>query len=243
MASRSDPHGAGSAARPVLFRAERCGLPFSVAPSCMPPPTLLPPFSSGNMDAPARHRHSIQEIRMSHAPPPERRLPPALPITLAVIVLGVIGLVILGPRGPQAQAESPKATAGFQTVDDLVLAVDLPAIAKGNRPELTVELLDRNGDVLESQTPKLPGNEAASLRVAFKRPKEKLGNIKVRLTSGKKTSEVTIGDILLTKAHETTLAASSEMFAGSKAAMRCSVAGVKSVTETVPLSAEVTVKL
>src|SRR3954463_925642 len=161
---------------------------------------------------------------------PRRWLLPAGPIAFPVLVTAA-GLTLITQPGSEARAADPKATAGFQTVDDLVLAVELPALAKGKRPDLTLELLDRDGKVVETQTPKLPGNEAASLRVAFKRPKEKLDHLKVRLTSGKKTSEVTIGSILRSKAHETTVSASSELFAGSQAAMRCAVAGVKSVSE------------
>src|SRR4051812_29364306 len=113
---------------------------------------------------------------------------PAVPI-VAAAVAAMLGLMFLAAPGLHASAESPKATAGYQTVDDLVLAVDLPETKEGKRPELSVELLDRDGKVIETQTPTLPGKEATSLRVAFKRPKEKLGNIKVRLTSGGKSSE------------------------------------------------------
>lgn len=166
----------------------------------------------------------------------------AVPIALVVLAV-VLGLTLVTPPGSEARAAEPRATAGFQTTEELILAVDLPALDKGTRPTLTLELLDRNDKVIATQTPKLPGNEAASLRVAFERPKEKLDHLKVRLTSGKKASLVTIGDVLLTKAHETTVSASNEVYAGSQAAMRCGVSGVKSVSETIPLSADVTVKL
>src|SRR5262245_13139604 len=174
--------------------------------------------------------------------PRRRWLVPVVPLACAAI-LTILGLYTLSPPGNDARAAEPKATAGYQTTEELVLAVELPALDKGTRPALTLELLDRDDKVIEKQTPKLPGNEAASLRVAFARPKEKLDHLKVRLTSGKKSSVVVIGDVLLSKAHETTVSASSEVFAGSQAAMRCSVAGVKSVSETVPLAADVTVKL
>src|SRR5262245_19360804 len=120
-----------------------------------------------------------------------RWLWPAVPI-LAAVFVGAGLLTFIVPPGQQAQAAEPKATAGFQTVDDLVLAVDLPPIDKGKRPDLTLELLGKGDKILETQMPKLPGNEAAALRVAFKRPKDKLGDLKVRLTSGKKSSVVAI---------------------------------------------------
>ncbi len=47
----------------------------------------------------------------------------------------------------------------------------------------------------------------------------------------------------LAKAHETTLTSDREFFAGAPAVLRCEVHGVKSLTETVPLAASVTVQL
>ncbi len=50
--------------------------------------------------------------------------------------------------------------------------------------------------------------------------------------------------MLLVKAHETTLTAGKEFFAGSDAALRCEVHGVKSIAKTVPLpGAAVTIRL
>jgi hypothetical protein len=169
-----------------------------------------------------------------------RRLLAAVPITVAVAGAAVLGLMFLNSP---AAADPPTATAGFQTTEQLVLAIDLPALDARTRPALTVELLDPDGKVVASQTPELPGCEAASLRVVFKRPKLRADRLTVRLTSGRKSIEVSLGKILLSKAHETTLSTSTDFFAGSQAGMRCSVRGVKSLLETVPLHSEVTVKL
>ncbi len=173
-----------------------------------------------------------------------RRTRAAVPIAVAVAGAALVGLAFLGPPGPRAQAaDPPTATAGFQTTEQVVLAIDLPALQKGKRPELTVELLGPDGKVIDTQTPELPGREAASLRVAFKRPKVRADRLTARLTSGGRSVEVSLGKILLSKAHETTLSTSTDFFAGSQAAMRCSVRGVKSLFETVPLQADVSVKL
>ena len=54
----------------------------------------------------------------------------------------------------------------------------------------------------------------------------------------------TVSRILVVKAHETSLASSQEFFAGSRAALRCEVHGVKSLAENIPLAgAEVNIHL
>src|SRR5262249_4958238 len=78
----------------------------------------------------------------------------------------------------------------------------------------------------------------------FRRPKAAPEKITVRVKAGKQQSQVVLGKVLLQKAHETTLTASTDLFAGSRAALRCSVRGVRSLTKTVPLAgADVTVRL
>src|SRR5262245_15826975 len=131
--------------------------------------TVRPPVSSDSMKRSALRTYPLEGPVSS---PRRRWLVPVLPLACAAI-LTALGLWSLSPPG-DVQAAEPKATAGFQTTEELVLAVELPALDKGSRPELTLELLDRNNEVIEKKTPKLPGNEAASLRVAFARPNEKL---------------------------------------------------------------------
>jgi hypothetical protein len=167
----------------------------------------------------------------------------AVPIAVAAVAATLLGLMLLVPPGPAVGADAPKATAGYQTTEQLVLAVDLPALKDGKRPALTVELLGPDGKVVDKQSPALPGPEAASLRVAFKRPGLRADQLTAQITSAGKSVRVALNKILLSRAHETTLSTSTEFFAGSDAALRCAVRGVKTLTETVPLAADITVQM
>src|SRR5262249_30594830 len=82
-------------------------------------------------------------------------------------------------------------------------------------------------------------------RFEFTPPKVAADKITVRCRFGKgEPLAVPLHKILLVKAHETALSAGQEFFAGSQAALRCNVHGVKSVSETVPLpGAAVSVRL
>jgi hypothetical protein len=166
-----------------------------------------------------------------------------VPISLAAAATALVGLMLLDPSGQQARAGAPKATAGYQTTEQLVLAIDLPAHKEGKRPALSVELLGPDGKVIDKQSPTLPGHEATSLRVVFKRPRVQADQITARLSSADKSVQVPLRKILLQRAHETTLSTSTEFFAGSEAAIRCAVRGVKSLLETVALPASVTVRM
>jgi hypothetical protein len=171
-----------------------------------------------------------------------RRLFAAVPIAAAAGAV-LVALAFLASPRQQALAAAPRATAGFQTAEELVLAVELPALKEGKRAPLTVELLGPGDKVIEKQAPDMPGREESSLRIAFKRPKEQPGRLTLRLSSGGKSVRVPLSEILLTKAHETAISTSTEFFADSEASLRCSVRGVKSLFETVPLSSQVTVQL
>ncbi len=59
-----------------------------------------------------------------------------------------------------------------------------------------------------------------------------------------KTQDVPLGDIVLAKAHETSLVSGQQFFSGSRTVLQCKVHGVKSLTEEVPLEgAEVEIRL
>lgn len=66
-------------------------------------------------------------------------------------------------------------------------------------------------------------------------PTGKADKLIVVCTLDKRTVQVPLSQILLVKAHETAVSSNQEFFAGSTAALRCSVHGVKSVTESIPL--------
>jgi hypothetical protein len=170
-------------------------------------------------------------------------------LALGVAALaGLIGVFLLGPATPPAQGAppTPEVTAGFQTTERLALTVTLPAVEKGNiRGTLVVELLDPDGKILDDARKDVElTDEATSQRFEFPAPKAAADKVTVRCRLDKQEHQVALKKILLVKAHETSLTAGKEFFAGSAAGLRCEVHGVKSLARTVPLpGASVTVHL
>src|SRR5262249_26936503 len=66
-------------------------------------------------------------------------------------------------------------------------------------------------------------------------PKLAADKLKLVCRAAGNTYSVPVRQVLLAKAHETTLAASQEFFAGSSTAIRCAVHGIKSMTQSMPL--------
>ncbi len=181
---------------------------------------------------------------------PSRWYYPWVPLLLIAGAAALVAaLLLVGPGGPRAQAAppEPKATAGFQTTERLTLTVTLPAVSGDvARGVLKVELLDPDGKVLaEKEQDAQPAGEDVSHRFEFPPTKVAADKITVRCRfADQKPVAVPLSGILLAKAHETALSAGQEFFAGSQAALRCDVHGVKSVSETVPLpGASVAVRL
>jgi hypothetical protein len=172
---------------------------------------------------------------------PSRWYYPWVPLLLAAgVAAAVVALLLVGPGGHQAQAAppEPKATAGFQTTERLTLTVTLPAVSgNGAKGNLKVELLDPDGKVLaEKEQDAQPAGDDTSYRFEFLPTKVAADKITVRCCfADQKPVTVPLAGILLAKAHETALSTGQEFFAGSRAALRCDIHGVKSVSETVPL--------
>jgi 5-hydroxyisourate hydrolase-like protein (transthyretin family) len=172
-----------------------------------------------------------------------------LPLALAVAVFaGLVGVFLLGPAiqpvrgGPPA----PEVTAGFQTTERLILTVNLPAHDKGgSHGTLIIELVDPKGEVLDEGRKNVELTEVATSQLfEFAAPKLSADRVTVRCRFNKQEHKVDLKHVLLVKAHETTLMVGKEFFAGSAAALRCEVHGVKSLAQTVPLpGASVTVRL
>jgi hypothetical protein len=163
--------------------------------------------------------------------------------TLLLGGLAFVGLALVVPTGPSASAaDAAKATAGYQTTERLVLEVAVPPAEAGQT--LLVELVGPDKKVIDKASRKVaPGRTETSQRFEFTTPKVVKGKVSVRTSVGGRSTEVALHRILLAKAHETSLTGSATLFAGSRAALRCSVRGVKSLTETVPLASDVVVRM
>lgn len=132
-----------------------------------------------------------------------------------------------------AQAAPPKAVAGIKTDGTVVLSVRLPASKAGS---LKVQLLGPEEKILAEEVVKVKATEEPTThRIEFAAPRVAADKVTVRCRFGKQKADVALGKIMLVKAHETALNAGQEFFAGSTAALRCEVHGVKSLTETIPL--------
>jgi hypothetical protein len=134
----------------------------------------------------------------------------------------------------------------FQTTDQLLIEVGLANPEKEKlRGTLHLELIGPNDKILaefdrdiEQEAPTAGHRFEIS---SLKAPPEKFT---LRCRFGNDTFETPLDQILAVKAHETSLSASREFFAGSMTTLRCDVHAVKSIAETVPLAgAEVEVQL
>jgi hypothetical protein len=172
-----------------------------------------------------------------------------VPLALAIAILaGLAGVFLLGPATQPASGAppTPEVTAGFQTTERLTLTVNLPALDKGReRGTLVIELVDPDGKILDDARKDVDlMEEATSQRFEFAAPKLATEKVTVRCRFNKQERKVELKKILLVKAHETSLSAGKEFFAGSTAGLRCEIHGVKSLARTVPLAgASVTVHL
>ncbi|MFN4260247.1 MAG: MG2 domain-containing protein [Gemmataceae bacterium] len=167
---------------------------------------------------------------------------------IGVIVLAVLGYALLGPRSLEVQGAEliPAGAAVFQTKDQFLVTVSL-ANPSGQpvRGLLQVQLLGPNGAVLSRSAQNVSQTDkAAGYRFELPAPNVPTDQLKLRFQFGEQEETVPVSDVLLAKAHETSLTTSQEFYAGSLAAVRCSVHGVKSYTATVPLAgAEVAITL
>jgi hypothetical protein len=165
-----------------------------------------------------------------------------LPLVVALAIFpALVALMLWGPSSPEARgaAISAKDAAGFQTTEKVVVTINLPGgAAKKLNGTLRVELVGPEDNVLATSEQEVKATDAvASQRFEFKSPKLSADKVKLRCQFGKeKPFEVPLNEVLLVKAHETTLSAGQDFIAGSSAVLRCEVHGVKSLTESIPLA-------
>jgi hypothetical protein len=163
-------------------------------------------------------------------------------------LLALLGLILVGQHAGKAGAAtiSEKTTAGFQTTEKLLVTVGLAnPDAKNLQGTLRVELRDANRNILAVKEQDVQQSEKAG-SYRFDLPNSNVSPDKLTLSCqfGKQQFEVPMSKILVVKAHETSLTSSQEFLAGTTAAIRCGVHGVKSITETIPLAgAEVDIRL
>ncbi|HZT82435.1 MAG TPA: MG2 domain-containing protein, partial [Gemmataceae bacterium] len=164
-------------------------------------------------------------------------------------VLTALGLALLGPRPQQAEAAVlSKTQAGvFKTKDKLLITVGLSnPEEKKVQGTLRVELVGADGKLLGKAEQQVAQTDAAaSYRFELPLTGKPADQVKLRCSfDGKQQFEARVSDLFLAKAHETAVTSGQEFNAGSTAALRCTVRGIKSLTESVPLAgAEVEIKL
>lgn len=163
---------------------------------------------------------------------------PWVPLGLAAVVLGVVMISLRGHTPLESPRPAPKPVAQQQqsaptvsacvTNDKLVLAVHAPT--GPDAAPVVVELVDPAGKVLsESQQAAAVGGN----RFEMAQPKIANNLVTIRCRAGEAKSETILTSVLLAKPHETTLAAGKELFAGSRAGLRCVVRGVHSLDEMI----------
>ena len=161
----------------------------------------------------------------------------------------------LGRGFPQAATVglSPQGVAGYQTTDKLLLTIGLANPERlPLQGKLQVELVEAGGKIMARDEKAVDQKDpVASYRFEFANPTTEKGTgtsktrsqspflvdkLTLRCRLGQQKFETPLRNILVVKAHETSLATSQEFFAGSTAAIRCDVHGVKSIAENIPLA-------
>ena len=172
-----------------------------------------------------------------------RWLPAWIPLGL-LLGGGILAVCLIGPSTSEVKADplSPKGTAAFQTTEKLVVSVPVPDRKQDGT--LSVELVGPKDDIIQSTEQKVAAGKAEHLRLEFAALKVPVDKVALRCRLGKQEFTVALKDVLVVKAHETSLNASTEFHANSEASLRLGVHAVKSLSETLPLpEATVAVRL
>ena len=155
-------------------------------------------------------------------------------------IAAIAALCWISPPQQEVFADPPRIAAGYQTIERVSILLDLPAaLADG---KIVVELIEAGKRVAKVER-QVAAGRAKQVPIVFDKVACKPATTTVRVRIGDKTVETMLAKILLSKAHETTLDAPAQLHAGSEAELRCQVRGVRSLKESVPLSAEVAVYL
>ena len=159
---------------------------------------------------------------------------------------GIVTICLIGPSGSEANAAplSVEGTAVFQTTDKIVVSVPLAARTQDGTLTVAIMPADKKAAPLAQTEIKVKAGQAEQVRVELPAVKGPTADLSLACRLGKDEFTVPLKNVLLVKAHETTLNAGTTFHANSEASLRLGVHGVKSLTETVPLAdAAVNVRL
>jgi hypothetical protein len=190
----------------------------------------------------------------------DRRSPGATLLRIGFLCAVAVVILVAAQQSrwssPQAKdtqtkpAEEPAlaqaTTAVVKNKDKLSVTIGLASPeARPLDGELQLTLLGPDGEVLLEDKRQVKQTElAASYRFDLKHPELPTEQLRIRCRFDKEQFEVPVSEVLVAKAHETSLTAGQDFHSGSIASLRCGVHGVKSLSETVPLpGADVEVQL
>ena len=110
---------------------------------------------------------------------------------------------------------------------------------------LGIELIGATGQTLDDARKELRDAEPlTSHRFNLETPSGPTDRLFLRVSFAGRKSEIALGKVMLAKGHETTLSGGQQLHAGGPASLTCSVNGIRSITESLPLAgSEVIVRL
>src|SRR5262249_29730250 len=165
------------------------------------------------------------------------------------ILLASAAVVCLWQTPNQAEAAmlTAKDAGVFKDKDKLLITLNVTnPEAKELRGTLKIELIDAKGKSAGKAEQDISQKGAAAY-YRFQLPLTGLPADQVTLRchlDGKEQFAAKVSELLFAKAHETTLSSGQEFVAGSTASLRCTVQGVKSMTESIPVGgADVAIRL
>ena len=164
-------------------------------------------------------------------------------LAIAIGLIAALTAVAVLFDQQRIQADPPSVTwqplAHFTSDGKLDVAVTVELDGDGTaKGKLQAQLVDENGKVVQTVEKDISQNDkAAQYKLQFPAKKADAGKLKLRTQFQGFKQLAVVDDILLAKAHETTLVAGQEFYSGSRGALQCQVKGIKSLTDSVPLAA------
>jgi uncharacterized protein YfaS (alpha-2-macroglobulin family) len=168
-------------------------------------------------------------------------------IKVGVPLLLMIGLAALASSNkPATEGEATLSGLAVNHKGVIAISAVVTNLEDGKlNGTFRAELVDRLGTVIDSKKQTIKqADRMGAYRFDLHSKQNPLDSLKLRLVFGKNKVETPLKDVLLVKGHETALWVGTQFHPGTTTSLRCSVQGVRSLTETVPLpAASVEVKL